>query len=225
MSQLNDISLVAQVVVFKNTKAFDQLVKEYQSPIRRFFLNLTCGDSELSDDLAQDTFIKAYTNIASFRNLSSFSTWLYRIAYNVFYDYIRSRKETADLDTREIDAINSTEQENIGQKMDVYLSCLLYTSQALNIDLQKDNATLQVESELAQLYREAKTLHASMEEYSKTFQSQQDLALLKQALTGGQISMIEYFVEVSVIYQSHQNYLQLENQYQKAMARIYKSKL
>lgn len=84
MSQLNDISLVAQVVVFKNTRAFDQLVEKYQSPIRRFFLNLTCGDSELSDDLAQDTFIKAYTNIASFRNLSSFSTWLYRIAYNVF---------------------------------------------------------------------------------------------------------------------------------------------
>ena len=61
MSQLNDISLVAQVVVFRNTRAFDQLVKKYQSPVRRFFLNLTCGDNELSDDLAQDTFIKAYT--------------------------------------------------------------------------------------------------------------------------------------------------------------------
>ncbi len=70
MSQLNDISLVAQVVVFKNTRAFDQLVQKYQSPVRRFFLHLTCGDSELSDDLAQDTFIKAYTNLASFRNLS-----------------------------------------------------------------------------------------------------------------------------------------------------------
>ena len=58
MSQLNDISLVAQVVVFRNTRAFDQLVQKYQSPVRRFFLNLTCGDSELSDDLAQDTFIK-----------------------------------------------------------------------------------------------------------------------------------------------------------------------
>ena len=122
MSQLNDISLVAQVVVFKNTKAFDELVKKYQSPIRRFFLNLTCGDSELSDDLAQDTFIKAYTNIASFKNLSSFSTWLYRIAYNIFYDYIRSRKETNDLDAREVDAINSVEQDNLGQKMDVYQS-------------------------------------------------------------------------------------------------------
>ena len=122
MSQLNDISLGAQVVVFHNTKAFDQLVKKYQSPVRRFFLHQTCGDSELSDDLAQDTFIKAYTNIASFKNLSSFSTWLYRIAYNVFYDYIRSRKEMAGLDTTEIDAINSTEQENVGQKMDVYQS-------------------------------------------------------------------------------------------------------
>ncbi len=122
MSQLNDISLVAQVVVFKNAKAFDELVKKYQSPIRRFFLNLTCGDSELSDDLAQDTFIKAYTNITSFKNLSSFSTWLYRIAYNIFYDYIRSRKETNDLDAREVDAISSVEQDNLGQKMDVYQS-------------------------------------------------------------------------------------------------------
>ncbi len=98
-------------------------------------------------------------------------------------------------------------------------------AQALNVDLQKESATLQAESQFAQLYREAKALHTSMEEYQKTFQSQQDLSLLKQALTGGQISMIEYFVEVSVVYQSRQNYLQLENQYQKAMARIYKSRL
>ena len=122
MNQINELSLVAQVVVFKNTRAFDQLVQKYQSPIRRFFLHQTCGDSELSDDLAQDTFIKAYTNLASFRNLSSFSTWLYRIAYNVFYDYIRSRKEATGLDTKEVDSINCIEQDNIGQKMDVYQS-------------------------------------------------------------------------------------------------------
>ena len=117
---MGDISLVAQVVVFRNTRAFDQLVKKYQSPVRRFFLNLTCGDNELSDDLAQDTFIKAYTNLASFKNLSNFSTWLYRIAYNVFYDYLRSRKETADLDTREVDTHWNTSQDDVGQQMDVY---------------------------------------------------------------------------------------------------------
>lgn len=120
MSQLNDISLVAQVVVFHNTRAFDQLVRKYQSPVRRFFLHQTCGDSELSDDLAQDTFIKAYTNLASFKNLSSFSTWLYRIAYNVFYDYIRSRKETDNLDAYRVDAQCSTLRKDVGQHMDIY---------------------------------------------------------------------------------------------------------
>lgn len=98
-------------------------------------------------------------------------------------------------------------------------------AQSLNVDLQRANTSVQVESELTQLYREAHTLRTSMEEYEKTFQAQQDLSLLKQALTGGQISMIEYFVEVSVVYQSKQNYLQLENQYQKAMTKIYKNKL
>ncbi|MBE6287619.1 MAG: RNA polymerase sigma factor [Mediterranea massiliensis] len=120
MSQLNDITLVAQVVMFKNSRAFDQLVKKYQSPVRRFFLHQTCGDAPLSDDLAQETFIKAYTSLATFKNLSNFSTWLFRIAYNVFYDYIRSRKETDDLETTQIDARHNVQQADIGQQMDIY---------------------------------------------------------------------------------------------------------
>ena len=119
---MGDISLVAQVVVFHNTRAFDQLVKKYQSPVRRFFLHQTCGDSELSDDLAQDTFIKAYTTSLRSRICPASQPGSTVLPITFFYDYIRSRKETADLDTREIDAINSTEQENIGQKMDVYQS-------------------------------------------------------------------------------------------------------
>lgn len=92
MASLTDISLVAQVAISGNRRAFDELVRRYQSPVRRFFLHQTLGDSQLSDDLAQDTFIKAYTNIASFRGLASFQTWIMRIAYNVFYDYCRSKK-------------------------------------------------------------------------------------------------------------------------------------
>ena len=87
-----DISLVAQVAMFGNKRAFDELVRRYQSPVRRFFLSQTLGDSQLSDDLAQDTFIKAYTNIRSFRGLASFQTWLMRIAYNVFYDHCRKMR-------------------------------------------------------------------------------------------------------------------------------------
>ena len=92
MASLTDISLVAQVAISGNERAFDELVRRYQSPVRRFFLHQTMGDSQLSDDLAQDTFIKAYTNIASFRGLASFQTWIMRIAYNVFYDHVRKEK-------------------------------------------------------------------------------------------------------------------------------------
>ena len=86
MESISDISLVAQVAVFHNRRAFDQLVRKYQSPVRRFLLNLTLGNEALSDDLAQDTFLKAYERITQFKGIASFQTWLFRIAYNVFYD-------------------------------------------------------------------------------------------------------------------------------------------
>ena len=120
MSQISDIALVAQVVAFGNKRAFDTLIKKYQSPIRRFFLHQTLGDEELSDDLAQDTFIKAYTHLTSFKNLSNFSTWLFRIAYNVFYDYIRNRKETSGLEVWEVDATYQVHPKQVGEKMDIY---------------------------------------------------------------------------------------------------------
>ena len=90
--------LVSCATLLGDRNAFSQLVEAYQSPIRRFFFNLTGGDEELSKDLAQDTFIKAWINISSFRAASKFSTWLYRIAYNVFYDYKRMCKPEEGID-------------------------------------------------------------------------------------------------------------------------------
>ena len=98
-------------------------------------------------------------------------------------------------------------------------------SQALSAEYNQENAALQASSALWQLYDEALSLSLSIKEYRETFARQRDLTLLRKALDGGEISMIEYFVEVSVVYQSQSNLLQLENQYQKAMARLYKSRL
>ena len=124
MADLNDISLVTQVAVFHNKRAFDQLVRKYQSPVRRFFLNQTLGDEMLSDDLAQDTFIKAYVNITKFRGMSSFSTWLMRIAYNVFYDHVRANRQTEDIDTSKAVASKTTSgSDNL--KMDIYAALAL----------------------------------------------------------------------------------------------------
>ena len=125
MAELGDIALVTQVAVFHNKKAFDQLVRKYQSPVRRFFLNQTMGDEQLSDDLAQETFIKAYVNITKFRGMSSFSTWLMRIAYNVHYDYVRSLHQTDDIDTSAAVRQSSTSGGDSGLKMDVYAALAL----------------------------------------------------------------------------------------------------
>ena len=82
-------------------------------------------------------------------------------------------------------------------------------SQALNVDYQKEDALLQASSALWQLYDEARSLQQSIDEYKETFARQRDLSLLRKALEGGEISMIEYFVEVSVVYQSKANLLLL----------------
>ncbi|GHT36081.1 RNA polymerase sigma factor [Bacteroidia bacterium] len=98
MTAINDTLLVSRAALLGDDRAFCQLVEAYQSPIRRFLFNLAEGDEELSKDLAQETFIKAWLNIASFRAAAKFSTWLYRIAYNVFYDHARTAKQTFSID-------------------------------------------------------------------------------------------------------------------------------
>lgn len=118
MKVSSDISLVARVAAFNDKRAFNELVKKYQSPVRRFFMSHTLGDKELSDDLAQETFIKAYMNIGKFRNLSGFSTWLFSIAYRVLIDDVRARRHTDDIDSST--AANRGKATNEELRMDIY---------------------------------------------------------------------------------------------------------
>ena len=98
-------------------------------------------------------------------------------------------------------------------------------AQSLYTDLQLESTTSTVESELRQLYNQSLALRTSMDEYNVVLKSQNNLALLNKAIQTGQISMIEYFVDVTTLYQSMQNYMQLQNEYQKVMAQLYKYKL
>jgi len=59
---------------------------------------MTKGDTMLADDLAQETFIKAFYAWDTFQALSSAKTWLMRIAYTSFIDYTRSQHFTEDVD-------------------------------------------------------------------------------------------------------------------------------
>lgn len=125
MSKAEDLLWISQVVVADDHRAFERLVCKYQSSVRRFLLNLTLGDSYLADDLAQETFIKVYLNIRSFKGISAFSTWLYRIAYNVFFDAKRAYQHTETLETINIDKENSENLDFLTEKHDIYVALKL----------------------------------------------------------------------------------------------------
>ena len=98
-------------------------------------------------------------------------------------------------------------------------------AQSLYTDLQLESATATIESDLLRLYNQSVALKTSIDEYSEVLKSQNNLALLNKAIQAGQISMIEYFVDVATLYQSMQNHMQLQNEYQKVIAQLYKFKL
>jgi RNA polymerase sigma factor (sigma-70 family) len=82
--ELTDADLVARVLVDDDQNAFGELVRRHQTKVRGLLRQLTRTDVALADDLAQETFLRAYKHIRSFRGEARFSTWLYRIAYNCF---------------------------------------------------------------------------------------------------------------------------------------------
>ena len=120
LSRVEELKLISQVALSDNRRAFAQLVDAYQSTVRNFFLNLTAGDYALSDDLAQETFIKVYTNIRSFKGLSKFKTWMLRIAYNEFYSYTRKMHEEREEEGYNVPDELSRDEEANEAKMDVY---------------------------------------------------------------------------------------------------------
>ncbi len=71
--------------------AFGELVTRYQHRIVNFTLTLT-SDRANAEDLAQETFLRAYRGLASFRGTSSFKTWLYQIATNVARTHTAKRR-------------------------------------------------------------------------------------------------------------------------------------
>ncbi len=71
---------------------FIDAVAREQESLRRFLLVMCRGDSFKADDIAQEALLKAYLSFEHFHGLSSFSTWLFRIAYNCLYDSVHKKQ-------------------------------------------------------------------------------------------------------------------------------------
>lgn len=85
----SDADLITRVLQAGDPNAFGELVRRYQSPVRSFLRRLTRGDAALADDLAQETFVRAWRKLETFRTEARFSTWLFGIAVNEFRARLR----------------------------------------------------------------------------------------------------------------------------------------
>jgi RNA polymerase sigma-70 factor (ECF subfamily) len=99
----SDTELISRVLVRDDRRAFGELVARHQSAVRGLLRRLTGGDLAQADDLAQETFLRAYRGLRGYRGGAKFSSWLYRIACNAFFSRDRGSRE-APVESPELEA-------------------------------------------------------------------------------------------------------------------------
>ncbi len=75
-----------------NDEAFQTLVKRYLSPIYNFVFS-SVRDKHHAEDITQDVFIKVWTHLKRYDPSKSFKVWIYTIAKNSVYDFLRKKKD------------------------------------------------------------------------------------------------------------------------------------
>ena len=90
MSQNQDLFYIIETIN-GNTQAFSILIDRYKHMVFTLALKML-KNRENAEEVAQDTFIKAFSSLSTFKGDSKFSTWLYKIAYYGSLDYLKKEK-------------------------------------------------------------------------------------------------------------------------------------
>ena len=108
--------------------AFSQLVQLVSEPIYWHIRHIVLNHED-SNDLLQNTFLKAWANIDKFRGDSLVSTWLYRIAINETLTFLDRRKTTIPLDSLEADTVEQLESDAYfnGDSADAHIQAAIRT--------------------------------------------------------------------------------------------------
>nr|WP_294947425.1 sigma-70 family RNA polymerase sigma factor [uncultured Mucilaginibacter sp.] len=93
-----------------DSHAFQTLFAEFQNPMRSYLYRLLTDRDDV-EDLAQDTFIQAFTKLSTFKQEASLKTWVFQIATNLAYDHLRKKKRwQPDAQDRAADLAISSEE-------------------------------------------------------------------------------------------------------------------
>ena len=84
--------LYIEEVLSGSVNAYSYIVDYHKNKAYNLAFRI-CGNHEEAEEVAQDSFMKAYRSLGSFKMKSSFSTWLFRIVYNTAISYVRKKKK------------------------------------------------------------------------------------------------------------------------------------
>jgi RNA polymerase sigma-70 factor (ECF subfamily) len=101
LAEADDITLV-RLSKEGDLLAYDYLVQRFQERIYATIYHMT-SNHEDANDLTQDSFIKAFQALRSFKGSSSFYTWVYRIAVNKTINYLKQRRHRGHMSLNELD--------------------------------------------------------------------------------------------------------------------------
>lgn len=179
---------IIEKVLSGDTEAFSVLVSKYSSGAFSLTYRI-CGDREAAEELTQDTFMKAYTNLIRFKGGSSFSTWLYRIAYNTAISHTRKkvREQTFDFwdNVAKADEIMLYDDEPDEQETKRRSEILAKALDLLNSD-EKTLVTLFYKEDMP--LKEIAAIMSLSETNAKTklFRTRKKLAAIYKKMEGGQ---------------------------------------
>jgi RNA polymerase sigma-70 factor (ECF subfamily) len=131
MDYKGDKYYIEQVLVGKII-SFSYLVDRHKDRSYNLAFRI-CGNHEDAEEIVQDSFLKAYRSLKSFKMKSSFATWLYRIVYNTSITFIRSRKkgllslEDFPAEVKDFAGISASDEEAVAE----------YRNSLINFALQK----------------------------------------------------------------------------------------
>lgn len=149
-----DEEMIRQFLPNQPNHCFETLYNRYVHKIYRKCLSMT-QDSEKAQDFTQDIFLKAFNKLEAFQQRSSFSTWLYSIAYNYCADQLRLAKRLqtttldADLDLAQADTDESQLHEDSLYLMKLAMESLSPDERKLLRLKYEDNMSIE---EIAQCY-------------------------------------------------------------------------
>lgn len=156
---------------------FEHLVRTHQGAVRAFLRRLT-GNHALADDLAQDCFMKALSNLANLNDPSKAKAWLFTTAYRVFIDNYRKTKRRQDLMPEPPDPVPRAEGQpamalDLSRAMadlapDVRACLMLVLSEGLTHSEAARVTDLPLGTVKSHIARGRKTLQTALSAYNET---------------------------------------------------------